>query len=73
VDGDITELIVSNLPANNFSGNGNCRVLVKSRLNHLGNNCRGQVVRIMHDGRALMRFPNHEAMLRSVITVLNTW
>ena len=64
VTGAMTELIVSNLPVSN--GNGNNRVQVRARLQQLGSNCRGRVVRIMHDGRALIRFPNHETMLRSV-------
>ena len=68
VSGDATELIVSNLPVSN--GNGNNRIQIRSRLMQLGNNCRGRVVRIMHDGRALLRFPNREAMLRSVIVIL---
>jgi len=66
VDGGITELIVSNLPTNN-------RVQIRSRLMQLGSNCRGRVVRIMRDGRALIRFPNREAMLRLVIITLNTY
>ena len=65
VDERITELIVSNLPT--FNGNGNSRIQIRARLMQLGSNCRGRVVRIMHDGRALLHFPNHEAMLRSVI------
>ena len=69
VSGDVTELIVSNLPVCN--GNGNNRVQIRTRLMQLGYNCRGRVVRIMHDGRALLRFPNREAMLRSVVVILN--
>ena len=65
VDGGVTELIVSNLPT--LNGNGNSRVQIRARLTQLGNNCRGRVVRIMHDGRALIRFPSHEAMLRLVV------
>jgi len=39
---------------------------IRARLMQLGSNCRGRFVRMMRDGRALIRFPNHEAMLRSV-------
>lgn len=67
-DGGVTELIVSNLPTQN--GNGNTRVQIKARLTQLGNNCRGRVVRLMQDGRALIRFPNREAMLRSAIVII---
>jgi len=66
VDKGVTGLIVSNLPTLNGNGN-NGRVQVRARLLQLGSNCRGRVVHIMHDGRALIRFPNREAMLRSVI------
>jgi len=67
-DGGITELIVSNLPT--LNGNGNSRVQIRARLTQLGSNCRGRVVRIMQDGRALIRFPNREAMLRSAVIVV---
>ena len=67
-DGDVTELIVSNLPA--FNGN---RTQIRSRLMQLGNNCRGRVVRIMRDGRALLQFPTREAMLRLVAISLNIY
>ena len=67
IGGDDTEFIVSNLPVCN--GNGNNHIQIRARLMRLGNNCGGRVVRIMHDGRALVRFPNREAMLRSVIVI----
>jgi len=67
-NGGGAELIVSNLPT--LNGNGNNRVQIRARLMQLGSNCRGRVVRIMHDGRALIRFPNHEAMLRLVAVII---
>ena len=38
---------------------------IRARLMQLGSNCRGRFVRMMRDGRAVIRFPNREAMLRS--------
>jgi len=58
---------VSNLPVCN--GNGNNRIQIRTRLMQLGSNCRGRVVRFMHGGQALLRFPNREAMLRLVVVM----
>jgi len=71
ISGDVTELIVSNLPV--YNSNGNNHIQIRARLTRLGSNCRGRVVRITHDGRALLRFPNREAMLRSVGVMFRDW